>query len=75
MNIRIDYCGVRNYLPRASSLAAEIKKQLGLESQLVRGSGGIFEVSVDGERIFSKKAEGRFPSEKEIVDKLRERAA
>jgi len=48
---------------------------LGFESQLVRGSGGIFEVSVDGERIFSKKEEGRFPSEKEIVDKLRERAA
>jgi len=48
---------------------------VGLESQLVRGSGGIFEVSVDGERIFSKKEEGRFPSEKEIVDKLRERAA
>jgi len=48
---------------------------LGLESQLVRGSGGIFEVSVDGEPIFSKKEEGRFPSEKEIVDKLRERAA
>ncbi len=48
---------------------------MGLESQLVRGSGGIFEVSVDGERIFSKKEEGRFPSEKEIVDKLRERAA
>ena len=48
---------------------------MGLESQLVRGSGGIFEVSVDGEPIFSKKEEGRFPSEKEIVDKLRERAA
>jgi selenoprotein W-related protein len=48
---------------------------LGLESQLVRGSGGIFEVSVDGDPIFSKKEEGRFPSEKEIVDKLRERAA
>jgi selenoprotein W-related protein len=48
---------------------------LGLESHLVRGSGGIFEVSVDGEPIFSKKEEGRFPSEKEIVDKLRERAA
>jgi len=48
---------------------------LGLESQLVRGSGGIFEVSVDGEPIFSKKEEGRFPTEKEIVDKLRERAA
>ena len=48
---------------------------MGLESQLVRGSGGIFEVSVDGDPIFSKKEEGRFPSEKEIVDKLRERAA
>jgi len=32
-------------------------------------------VTVDNERIFSKKEEGRFPSEKEIVDKLRERAA
>jgi len=52
-------------------LAAEIKKELGLDSQLVRGSGGIFVVSVDNERLFSKKDEGRFPSEKEIVDKLR----
>jgi len=56
-------------------LAAEIKKQLGVDSQLVRGSGGIFEVTVDNKRIFSKKEEGRFPSEKEIVEKLRERAA
>ena len=56
-------------------MAAEIKKQLGVGSQLVRGSGGIFEVTVDNEKIFSKKEQGRFPSEKEIVDKLRERAA
>lgn len=56
-------------------MAAEIKKQLGVDSQLVRGSGGIFEVTADGERIFSKKEEGRFPSEKEILDKLRARAA
>jgi selT/selW/selH-like putative selenoprotein len=52
-------------------LAAEIKKELGIDSQLVRGSGGIFEVTVDNKRIFSKKDEGRFPSEKEIIDKLR----
>ena len=58
-------------MPRASSLAAEIKKELGIDSQLVRGSGGIFEVSVDNKRIFSKREEGRFPTEKEIVDKLR----
>jgi len=48
---------------------------LGVDAQLVRGSGGIFDVTVDNERIFSKKEEGRFPSEKEIVEKLRERAA
>jgi selT/selW/selH-like putative selenoprotein len=42
-----------------------------MESKLVRGSGGIFVVSVDGETIFSKHDAGRFPSESEIVDKLR----
>jgi len=52
-------------------LAAEIKKQLGVDSQLVRGSGGIFDVHVDNKKIFSKKTEGRFPTEKEIVDQLR----
>jgi selT/selW/selH-like putative selenoprotein len=37
----------------------------------VRGSGGIFVVSVDNETLFSKKQEGRFPTEREIIDKLR----
>ena len=59
-------------MPRASSLAAEIKKQLGFDSELVRGSGGIFVVTVENRRIFSKQDEGRFPSEREIIDKLRE---
>jgi selT/selW/selH-like putative selenoprotein len=37
----------------------------------VRGSGGIFEVSADNQKIFSKKQEGRFPTEREIVEALR----
>jgi selT/selW/selH-like putative selenoprotein len=52
-------------------LAAEIKKQLGVESELVRGSGGIFKVSVDKKPIFSKQDVGRFPTEKEIVEQLK----
>ena len=52
-------------------MAAEIKRQLGVDSKVVRGSGGIFDVSVDDKRIFSKHDEGRFPTEKEIIDKLR----
>jgi predicted Rdx family selenoprotein len=37
----------------------------------VRGSGGIFKVTANNELLFDKHAEGRFPSEKEILDKLR----
>jgi selT/selW/selH-like putative selenoprotein len=38
----------------------------------VRGSGGIFVVSVGNDTLFSKKQEGRFPTESEIVEKLRQ---
>ncbi|HET7433858.1 MAG TPA: Rdx family protein [Thermoanaerobaculia bacterium] len=48
-----------------------MKKELGHDSELVRGSGGIFVVSVDNSTLFSKREEGRFPTEREILDKLR----
>jgi selT/selW/selH-like putative selenoprotein len=60
-------------LPRASSLAAEIQSSLALECDLVRGSGGIFVVSVENDTIFSKRESGRFPTEAEIIEKLRSR--
>ena len=34
--------------------------------ELVPGSGGIFEVSRDGETLFSKRETGRFPEWDEI---------
>jgi len=37
----------------------------------VRGSGGIFVVTVDNEKIFSRKEEGRSPTEREIIEALR----
>jgi len=52
-------------------LAAEIKKELGIDCELVRGSGGIFDVTVDNKQIYSKHDTGVFPSEKEIVDQLK----
>ena len=55
-------------------MAAEIKKELGVDSQLVRGSGGIFDVSVDDKKIYSKYDTGRFPAEKDIVAQLRKLA-
>jgi len=40
----------------------------------VRGDNGVFDVEADGERVFSKDAEGRFPEDQEIVDALRSRS-
>jgi len=40
------------------------------ELTLVPGGGGVFEVDVDGRRIFSKKATGRFPEWEEIRSAL-----
>ncbi len=51
-------------------MAAAIKAQTGVDSELVKGGGGVFDVFVDGELIFSKKSEGRFPDEEEILRQL-----
>jgi selenoprotein W-related protein len=48
-------------------LAAALKDQLKLDSELIEGSGGVFDVRVDGQVIFSKKETGRFPEHDEIV--------
>ena len=53
-------------------MAAEIKKQLNVDSTLVRGAAGAFNVIVDNRKIFSKHDEGRFPQESEIIESLRE---
>ena len=44
---------------------------LGVQATLVAGSGGIFDVVVDGKLVYSKAETGRFPDPGEIVDKLK----
>jgi selenoprotein W-related protein len=41
---------------------------------LIEGSGGIFEVEVDGEVLFSKAVAGRFPEEGEVTALIRDHA-
>jgi selenoprotein W-related protein len=36
------------------------------EVELVKGVAGVFEVTVDGKLVFSKKQLGRFPEDSEI---------
>jgi len=52
-------------------LAAELAAELGIEAELIRGGGGVFDVTVDGERVFSKRETGRFPEPGEVVARLR----
>jgi predicted Rdx family selenoprotein len=46
-----------------------------VDSEVVRGSGGIFKVTAGNQLIFNKHDEGRFPTEREIIEKLRAMSA
>lgn len=48
-------------------------QEFGTSTVLIKGSGGVFEVQVDGELVFSKKALGRFPDPGEVAGALRGR--
>ena len=39
---------------------------------MIGGSGGIYDIVVDGVMLFSKKKEGRFPDAGEIEEMIRE---
>jgi selT/selW/selH-like putative selenoprotein len=51
-------------------LEAAIKDRLAAEVELVAGTGGVFAVFREGELIFSKNREKRFPETAEIIDRL-----
>jgi selT/selW/selH-like putative selenoprotein len=44
-----------------------IRKERGVEATLVAGSGGEFEITLDGRLVFSKRQEGRFPDPEEVL--------
>ena len=41
-----------------------------MDATLTKGSGGQFEVVLDGNLIYSKKQMGRFPELSEVLDKI-----
>ena len=45
-----------------------IEKQFGAKAELIKGTGGVFEVSLNNSLIFSKKQLNRFPNENEVED-------
>lgn len=76
--VEIEYCTQCRWLLRAAWLAQELlttfEAELG-EVAMLPGTGGIFEIRLNGETVFSRKQEGRFPEAKEIKQRLRDRIA
>jgi selenoprotein W-related protein len=42
--------------------------------EMVPAKGGVFEVDVDGKRIYSKKATGQFPDESDLLIQIQKLA-
>ena len=75
MKISIEYCAMWNYLPKASSLEAELRNSFPqADILLISSGGGVFEICLNKDLIFSKKSLNRFPENGEIkkliMDKL-----
>ena len=76
--VEIEYCTQCRWLLRAAWMAQELLTTFESnirEVALVPGTGGVFEVRVDGEVIFSRKEVGRFPESKELKQLVRDRVA
>jgi selenoprotein W-related protein len=76
--VEIEYCRQCRWMLRAAWMAQELlvtfEDELGGVT-LRPGTGGVFQVSVDGEVLWSRKAEGRFPEMKELKQRLRDKVA
>ena len=76
--VEIEYCSQCRFILRASWMAQELlttfADELG-EVALIPGTGGLFEVRLNGECLWNKKQNGRFPEPKEIKRLIRDRIA
>jgi selenoprotein W-related protein len=76
--IQIEYCVQCRWLLRAGWVAQELlttfQGEIG-EVALLPGAGGIFEVRVDDDIIWSRTTAGRFPEMKELKRLVRDRIA
>ena len=76
--IEIKYCRQCGWLLRAAWMAQELLSTFQeeiAEVALSPGTGGAFEIRVNGELVWSRKDEGRFPDIKELKRKVRDLAA
>ncbi|MCY4095346.1 MAG: Rdx family protein [Gammaproteobacteria bacterium] len=51
-------------------MAAKFESELGATTELLEGSGGIFDVRLDDRLVFSKHETGDFPNEDALLGEL-----
>ena len=77
--IEITYCRLCGWGLRAGWMAQELlttfAEEIGSVTLTPDATGGVFEVRVEGEVIWSRKEQGRFPEMKEIKQLVRDRIA
>ena len=72
----ITYCTQCNWLLRSAWMASELLSTFSLELgavTLVPGTGGIFEISLDGDLVWERKRDGGFPDVKQLKQLVRDR--
>lgn len=73
--VEIEYCRLCRWMLRAAWMQQELlstfEEELGGVT-LVPGTGGIFVVRVEGEVVWSRKEEGRFPDITELKQRVRD---
>lgn len=76
--IEIEYCRLCRWMLRAAWLAQELlstfPEEIG-EVALIPGTGGVFEVRCEGQIVYSRAVEGRFPEAAELKRRVRDHIA
>ena len=73
--VTIEYCTQCRWLLRAAWMAQELLTTFEEELKAVSlqpGTGGVFEVRLNGAVIFNRKDHGRFPESKELKQLIRD---
>lgn len=79
-HIRITYCTQCRWMLRATWMAQELLSTFSDPQDLTEvilrpATGGVFEVHLDGELLWSRAEAGRFPESKELKQLVRDRVA
>lgn len=74
-HVEISYCTQCRWMLRAAWLAQELLTTFeeNLTSVALKpGTGGVFDIVLDGKLIYSRKVAGRFPEVKEVKQLIRD---